>query len=182
MTATAPRLASDEFMLRCGMAVVVRDLAPADASLYPAFHERVSARDRRLRFFSPAPVRDAQIRGLTRYRPADAAVRAAIGRDDGMLYGVGRLHRIAGTTGEFAVMVRSDVKGMGLGRVLLEQALEWAPTLGITHVVGLILPENAGMLALVRELGFALEPDPEERGVLRAALRLPTPEPTPAAA
>jgi acetyltransferase len=158
--------------LRCGTRVVLRDLVPDDEALYPAFHARVSRRDRRLRFFSPAPLSAGQMHRLTHFAPGEAVARAAVGLDDGELYGVARLHRIEGETGEFAVMVRSDLKGQGLGRRLLEEVIARAPSLGISHVIGLVLPENAGMLALASELGFAVRPDNEEAGVLRASLDL----------
>lgn len=163
---------TDEMILRCGMKVVFRDLLPEDDALYPDFHAQVSAGDRRLRFFSAAPLSEGQMHRLTHFDSRDAVARAAIGRDDGELYGVSRLHRVDGRDGEFAVMVRSDLKGQGLGRRLLGQVIARAPTIGITRVIGLILPENVGMLALAGELGFETHSDPDEQGVMRASLDL----------
>lgn len=159
-------------MLRCGNVVVFRDLLPDDDALYPEFHAQVTARDRRLRFFTPAPVSLRQAHWLTHFDPAQAVARAAVGLDDGKLYGVSRLHRVEGDLGEFAVMVRSDLKGQGIGRRLLQQVIDRAPLIGVSRVVGLILPENAGMLALATELGFEMRSDPDEAGVLRASLGL----------
>ena len=164
--------ATDGMMLRCGVEVVFRDLLPEDDALYPAFHAQVSPGDRRLRFFSAAPLSEGQMHRLTHFDPRDAVARAAIGRDCGELYGVSRLHRVDGQDGEFAVMVRSDLKGQGLGRRLLGQVIARAPSIGITRVIGLILPENVGMLALADELGFEIHADPNEQGVLRASLDL----------
>lgn len=160
-------------MLRCGTEVVFRDLHPDDDALYPEFHANVSARDRRLRFFSSAPISERQIHRLTHFDDREAVARAAIGRHDGKLYGVSRLHRVEGRSGEFAVMVRSDLKGQGLGRSLLTQVIDRASSIGIDRVVGLILPDNTGMLALVHELGFETHPDPEEAGVMRASRDVP---------
>ncbi|WP_166652384.1 GNAT family N-acetyltransferase [Enterovirga rhinocerotis] len=155
---------------------MIRALQPGDDVLYPEFHSHVSGSDRRLRFFSAAPLSERQIFRLTRYDPREAVVRAAVGIDCGELYGVGRLHRIQGRQGEFAVMVRSDLKGQGLGGLLLRQVIERAPSIGVTEVVGLVLPENTGMRALAEELGFAIAPDPEESGLLRASLDLEPPD------
>jgi len=162
-------------VLHCGTHIVFRDLHPEDDVLYPQFHAHVSAADRRLRFFSPAPISQRQIYRLTHFNSDDAVARAAVGEVDGQLYGVSRLHRMDGTTGEFGVMVRSDLKGCGLGRRLLEQVIERAPCIGVSQVIGLILPENAGMLALAHELGFETRPDPDEAGVIRASLDLSRP-------
>ncbi len=155
---------------------MIRALQPGDDALYPAFHRQVSAADRRLRFFSAAPLSERQVYRLTHYDPRDAVVRAAIGMEDGELYGVGRLHRMEGRQGEFAVMVRSDLKGQGLGGLLLRQVIEQAPSIGVSDVVGLILPDNTGMRALAEELGFEIGPDPGESGVLRASLDLASPD------
>lgn len=160
-------------VLRCGTPVVFRDLEPQDEALYPEFHAHVSARDRKLRFFSAAPISEQQIHGLTHFNSDNAVARAALGKQDGKLYGVSRLHRVEGEEGEFAVMVRSDFKGQGLGRRLLEEVIEQAPSIGVSRIFGLILPENTGMLALASELGFETHHDPEEEGVLRASLDLP---------
>ena len=159
-------------MLRCGTEIVLRDLRPEDQALYPEFHAHVSGSDRRLRFFSAAPVSERQMYRLTHFDPHDAVVLAAVGAVDGLLYGVGRIHGIGGGVGEFAVMVRSDLKGQGLGRRLLEQVIARAPTIGVTEVMGLILRENTGMLTLAEELGFTIRPDPGEIGVMRASLGL----------
>ena len=96
--------------------------------------------------------------------------------EGGELYGVGRLHRTEGRQGEFAVMVRSDLKGQGLGGLLLRQVIEQAPAIGVSEVFGLILPDNAGMRALAEELGFEIGPDPAEAGMLRASLDLGSPD------
>lgn len=176
MASSNAPLPSDRLILRCGMEIVFRDLLAGDDVLYPEFHAHVSAEDRRLRFFSAAPIAAAQIRRLTQFSREEAVVRAAIGTADGQLYGVSRLHRVGPGLGEFAVMVRSDLKGQGLGRRLLEQVLMRAPALEVSRIIGLILPENVGMLALARELGFETAPDPGEAGVLRASLDLRGPQ------
>ena len=159
-------------MLRCGIEIILRDLTPEDQALYPEFHTHVSGSDRRLRFFSAAPVSERQMYRLTHFDPHDAVVLAAVGANDGLLYGVGRIHSIGGGVGEFAVMVRSDLKGQGLGRRLLEEVIARASTIGVTEVMGLILRENICMLSLAEELGFTIRPDPGEVGVMRASLSL----------
>jgi GNAT superfamily N-acetyltransferase len=57
------------------------------------------------------------------------------------------------TEAEFAIIVRSDVKGIGLGRALLEKAIRYCQERGIGELVGRVLPENQAMLSLARDLG-----------------------------
>jgi acetyltransferase len=59
--------------------------------------------------------------------------------------------------GEFAVMVRTDQKGLGLGYAPMEQMLAWARSRGLARVAGEVLPENATMLDMAGELGASIE-------------------------
>lgn len=152
----------------------IRRLRPEDERLYPDFLAHVSAEDRRFRFFSAAELTPHQISRFTRYDPASAVALAAVSPDDGALWGVARLHRLDGPVreGEFAVLVRTDMKGHGIGRALMEGLCRGAPTIGVERVVGLILSENAGMMAFARELGFDLTQDPADPNLVRASARL----------
>ncbi|MBU1439862.1 MAG: GNAT family N-acetyltransferase [Gammaproteobacteria bacterium] len=58
---------------------------------------------------------------------------------------------------EFAVLIRSDLKGEGLGRLLMEQLIEHARQKGTQRIVGLVLRENTAMLKLGQDLGFVVE-------------------------
>jgi acetyltransferase len=54
---------------------------------------------------------------------------------------------------EFAVSVRSDLKGRGLGRLLMQRLIDYARTRGIGEIYGDVLEDNVMMLALAREMG-----------------------------
>ena len=72
---------------------------------------------------------------------------------------------------EFAILVRSDLKGQGLGRLLLSKIIDYCRRQGTREIVGEILAENDDMLRLASRLGFALDPD-RETGTIRARLPL----------
>jgi acetyltransferase len=55
---------------------------------------------------------------------------------------------------EFAVLVRDECQGKGIGAELLSQCLSIARKRGIDRVTGVVLAENTQMLALGRKLGF----------------------------
>ena len=63
---------------------------------------------------------------------------------------------------EFALMVRSDLKGRGLGRLLMQALLDYAAARGTRRLVGYVLRENQAMLTLLKPLGFELRPDEHE--------------------
>jgi acetyltransferase len=56
---------------------------------------------------------------------------------------------------EFAIVVRSDLKGQGLGHTLLEKMIRYCRSRGTGEVIGEVLPNNRPMLDLARSLGFA---------------------------
>jgi len=72
---------------------------------------------------------------------------------------------------EFAVTVRSDLKGHGLGVVLMEKLVAYCRARGTREIVGEALPQNARLVRLVRKLGFEVTPAPEE-GTVRLRLVL----------
>jgi acetyltransferase len=74
--------------------------------------------------------------------------------------------------GEYAVLVRSDLKGLGLGHALMDCVLKAAADLDVTSVIGLILRENVNMLALCRELGFTVSAT-SEANLVEARRRMP---------
>ena len=67
---------------------------------------------------------------------------------------------------EYAGAVRSDLKGMGLGRLLLEEIIEYARRRGVREIWGEVLAENEPMLNLVRGLGFRVQSDQEDRSLM----------------
>jgi acetyltransferase len=64
-------------------------------------------------------------------------------------------------------MVRSDLKGQGLGYQLMTDILNYARSRGIAHVFGDVLRENTTMLSMARDLGFTIIPDMQDPQVLR---------------
>ncbi len=74
---------------------------------------------------------------------------------------------------EFAIIVRSDLKGGGLGKLLFDQLIEHARNRGIGRLVGFVLRENTRMLKLSRALGFEADPaEPDSSGVRRMVKNL----------
>ncbi len=70
---------------------------------------------------------------------------------------------------EFGIIVRSDIKGRGLGRILLEKLIGYCRARGIGELIGEVLQDNRRMLALSRELGFEI--GPARQGVHEVRLR-----------
>jgi acetyltransferase len=156
--------------------VFVRPVRPEDEPMFRAFFPKVTMEDLRLRFF--APVRDFShefIARLTQIDYARAIALVAVDPASGEMLGAVRLHADANfDRGEYAILVRSDLKGQGLGWSLMQIIIEYARWLGLQTIEGQVLRENTTMLHMCRELGFTIAPDPDDRDV--CLVRLPVGE------
>ena len=157
-----------------GEKVFIRPLTVADAALYPDFLGAVTHDDLRLRFFAPMrSVSPALIDKLIHYDPAHAMAFIAVAEATGKMLGVVRLHDdVSGDNGEFAILLRSHLKGRGLGWLLMKHMIENAKAKGLKTVRGQVLNDNVTMLKMCAELGFHIGDDPNERGVKEVTLPL----------
>jgi L-amino acid N-acyltransferase YncA len=76
---------------------------------------------------------------------------------------------------EFAIIVRSDLKAHGLGRMLMTRLLDYCRQRGTQRITGQALSHNLRVLNLVRSLGFVISPAPEEPGTMLLQLDLTGP-------
>ncbi len=163
--------------LKDGIPILIRPIRPEDERLYPPFLTRVSREDLRLRFFAPVKeFNHASIARFTQLDYARAMAFVAIDEATGEMLGVGRLH--ANSTydaAEYAVLIRSDLKGKGLGWLLMQTMIDYARSEGLQTLEGQVMDENTTMLQMCRELGFTVAPDPDEPhiSVVRLALNQP---------
>lgn len=150
--------------LKGGWKVDVRPIRPDDAPLYGPFFENVTREDLRLRFFAPMKdFSDAFIAKLTHLDYSRAMAFAAIDHKTGDLLGVVRLHADADhREGEYAILLRSDLKGRGLGWALMKLIIDYARQDGLETISGQILRENTTMLGMCEALGFTARTDPDD--------------------
>jgi acetyltransferase len=152
----------------------IRPIKPADVALYPAFLAKVSANDIRLRFLAPRRAfPDEMLRRLTQLDYDRDMAFVLLREADGALAAVGRLSRDPDRSkAEYALLVRTDLQGKGLGWLLLQEIVAYARAEKIGRVEGLVLEENAAMLKMCREFGFSVAPHPDEPGVAVVSLDL----------
>lgn len=157
-----------------GSRVVIRQLRPDDGALYPDFLSDVTPEDLRLRFFArTAGLSDALISRLTRFDPATAMAFIALTESGDRMLGVVRLHDDpGGRTAEYAVLVRSSLKGRGLGWTLMNRMIDYAKEHGTSRIHGQVLAGNTTMLKMCAELGFDIADDPGEPGIKYVTLNL----------
>ena len=170
-----PKEFEKTIFLQTGERALLRPVRPEDEKLYHKFFSLVTAVDLRLRFF--AAVKDFShdfIARLTQLDYARAIAFVAIEDATGAMLGVVRLHASADyARGEFAILVRSDLKGRGLGWMLMEHMIDYARAEGIGIVEGQVLFGNTTMLEMSKQLGFAVTSDPNHPQVALVTLRVP---------
>jgi acetyltransferase len=141
---------------RGGEHIVMRRAEPADKALYFDFLRDVSAADLRLRFFarvSELSAAESDRLGHLDYSHEIAFV--ALDEATGQMLGLVRLRdELDEQTAEFAILVRSRLKGHGLGWLLMQHVIDYAKEKGLRRVYGDVLAENASMLQMTAELGF----------------------------
>ena len=89
------------------------------------------------------------------------------------LYGVVRLSADPDNErAEYAIIVRGDMTGMGLGIVLMRRIIDYARSRGLREIYGDVLQDNATMLKLCRAFGFSQATLPDDPTIVRVTLRL----------
>jgi acetyltransferase len=146
----------------------IRPIKPADIELYPDFLAKISPDDIRLRFLAPRKeFPDEMLKRLTQLDYDRDMAFVVLEAGSGALAGVGRLSCDPDRTkGEYALLVRTDLQGHGLGWQLLQQIVAYAKAEAIGRIEGFVLEENTAMLHMCREFGFSTAHQPGTPGVL----------------
>ena len=169
-----PKQWEQRIALADGTQIFARPLRPEDEPRVRDFLEKVSAEDLRLRFFAPMKqFSHAFLARLVQLDYARAIAFVAIDKDSGQFLGVVRIHADSNyERAEYAVLVRSDLKGRGIGWELMQLLIRYARSEGLRRLEGQVLQENSMMLRMCRELGFQIADDPDDRSVKLASLQL----------
>jgi acetyltransferase len=157
-----------------GWRVFARPIRPEDEPLIHEMLKHVTMQDLRLRFFAAMKEFSHEfIARLTQLDYARAMAFVAFDEATGELVGVVRIHSDSiYESGEYAILLRSDLKGRGLGWALMQMIIEYAKSEGLKTISGDVLAENTVMLAMCRSLGFEVRPDPVEHDICIVRLAL----------
>ena len=154
--------------------VLLRPIRPEDEALYTEFMAHVSPQDHRLRFFSAKQSLPHRLLArLTQIDYARDMAFVALDTELRQLLGVARYSADPDRLrAEYAVLVRSDLKGHGLGWALMRHLIDHAKATGVGQLYGSVLAENATMLRMCRELGFAVTSCDGDRALCDVVLNL----------
>ncbi len=163
-----------------GSSLLLRPIRPEDEPLLVAMFAKSSREDIRLRFF--APLREFSHAFAARLTQIDydreMALCAMSPPEAGPEEMIGAVRLIIdpnGESAEFAVFVRTDYKGRGLGYRLMAEILAYAYGRNVGHIFGEVLAENSSMLNVAEALGFKLTRSRDDPGVVHVDLPLTAP-------
>ncbi|QBE65331.1 bifunctional acetate--CoA ligase family protein/GNAT family N-acetyltransferase [Pseudoduganella lutea] len=154
-----------------GGPLVLRPIRPEDAPAHVRFFAALDPDDVRLRFFSALrELPPAQLARLTQidYDRAMAFIATRPG-PGGQPETLGVVRAVAdpdNRRADFAIVVRSDLKGKGLGVILFGKLVDYFRARGTGSLTGDALAENVGVQKLVHRFGGTVQPGSEPGIVL----------------
>jgi len=150
-----------------GGQLLLRPVRPEDGPAHLRFFDALTPDDVRYRMF--VRIRELNPSQLARFTQIDydreMAFIATRTGPDGLpeTLAVGRVVADPdNVSAEFAVTVRSDLKGQGLGKILMQKLIDYCRLRGTREIVGEALPQNNRIIGLVKKLGFEVFPAGEE--------------------
>lgn len=152
----------------------LRPIRPDDEPALIEMCARSAPEDLRLRFFGP--MKELSHTLAARFTQIDYDREMALVAEGASAAGILGVSRIIiepnFKRAEFAVMVRSDLKGRGLGYRLMQAILSYARSRGVECVVGDVLNENTVMRQMTHALGGTLSPGEDDSHIGRAIFDL----------
>jgi acetyltransferase len=159
-----------------GGRITLRPIRPEDEASHHAFVSAMTPEDLRMRFFGA--IRQFEHTQMARLTQIDydreMALIATEPDADGEERTLGVVRAVNdpdNETTEFAIAVRPDQKGRGLGRLLMARIVAYARSRGTKRMVGETLRENRAMIGLAKASGFSVE-NTEDPGVVGLFLSL----------
>ena len=151
-----------------GQLLCIRPVRPEDEAMHMAFLQELDPEDIRMRvFYSRRTMERSELARLVQidYAREMAFIAISIGTD-GVPRTLGVVRAMAdpdNIEAEFGVIVRSELKGSGLGLLLMQKMIAYLRMQGTKTLVATVLSHNERMLKLAHELGFQVQA-PEQEG------------------
>ncbi len=141
-------------VLRTGEEVLLRPIRPEDEAAHAAFFASLDDEDMRMRFMTVIKPPDHDT--LVRFTQIDYDREMCFIAERGAeTLGVVRARADPdGERAEYAIIVRSDMKGAGLGSLLTRKMIDYCRARGIGELFGTVLAENRPMRELAADFSF----------------------------
>ena len=167
----------EELPLADGRTLLLRPILPEDEPALQDAFALLTPDEVRLRFFVPMKTFSHMI--AARFTQIDYDREMVMVLTEGGLPGHTPIYAVVQISAdpdnekaEYAILVRGDVTGMGLGVFLMRRIIDYARSRGLHEIYGDVLRENVTMLKLCKILGFETSRIPEDVSLVRVKLRL----------
>lgn len=142
-----------------GESLELRPIRPDDEALHTEFLMSLAPEDIRMRvFYSRRTMEHSELARLVQidYTREMAFIAISCG-PDGIPKTQGVVRAMAdpdNVNAEFGIIIRSELKGRGLGQILMSKLIAYLRAQGTQRIVATVLRENHRMLELAHALGF----------------------------
>jgi len=172
-----PNELEETLTLSGGQTLLLRPIRPEDEPSLQALFSRLSMEEIRLRFLHPMKILShklaARLTQIDYDREMALVLCEPTVKITQELFGVVRFAADPDNErAEFAILLRGDMTGMGLGPMLMRRIIDYAKNRGVGELFGEVLAENRPMLRLCEAFGFTKRRDPDEPGVLVVSLAM----------
>lgn len=155
---------------RGGTALEIRSAGEGDEFLLDCLFDRLTPEDLRFRFLSSIKhVGRRAIDHMTHGRAHESETFLAFDEATHRLVATAMVVWLPAARAEVAIAVASDRKGEGIGWQMLRFASEVAREGGASVIEAIESREHRAAIALEREMGFTVEPYPEDATLVRVS-------------
>ncbi|MGH0036986.1 MAG: GNAT family N-acetyltransferase, partial [Myxococcota bacterium] len=176
-----PQELEETVSLGDGRQLWLRPILPEDEPALQASFAKLTPEEVRMRFFTSMKTLSHMMAARFTQLDYDREMalilteRGVPGTRD--IYGVVRLISDPDNEqAEFAVIVRHEMTGLGLGVLLMRRIIDYARARGTSRIWGDVLPDNRTMRKLCKALGFRERHEEGEMRVVRVTLDLDGPD------
>ena len=171
-----PRELSKTLTLPKGDSVFMRPIRPQDEPALRAFIKSLDPQDIRFRFFAPMNEMSHGMAARLTQIDYDREMALVVFKDEkseDALWGVARFFADPDNRqAEFAIVVQSHQRSLGLGMALMNEVIALARRRGIGAFWGDVMSENRRMLDLCERLGMKRSASPVGPDIVRMTLAL----------
>jgi len=155
-----PKELEESYTLPSGRTLQIRPIRPEDEPAHYDLLHQITPEDIRFRFFGlVSDLPHSEMARLTQIdydrEMAFIATGPKLGGGFETLGVVRTVTDPNNEQAEYAILVRSDMKGQRLGWKLLDKMIDYCRSRGTRRIVGQVLRDNVRMLDLVHDLGFS---------------------------